>query len=429
METKQHERPGPRISVCVHALQPAREDGRALRNATALARAGFAVSIVDIEHDSTRPHEENLEDIGVKNISLSDELQGEPVHLRHIFVPRRFSSYYDPTNYVMWLFFKCWRMLCAVIWLLRTPADVYHANDVAALPACYVAALLRRKPLIFDAHELPLGDALYTSRTHFRFLRTVSVYLLRAMLPSCSGIITVSPPLVRELQRLYGGKKAVLVRNIPPYQKPHFDDWLRRKVGVGSKTRIALYQGYLQKDRGLDGLVRAAQFLAPGIVIVMLGRGEYQTELEALITREGVGDRVKILPAVPYAELLEWTASADIGLIVSPPTCSANVEVFLPNKLFEYLMAGLPVLASPLEAVEEIIRTYDVGRILPSLEPEVLGRGISTILADRAALESMRCNALAASSHELRWDVEEQRLIALYHNALAKRPGDTTQKL
>ncbi len=409
--------------MCVHALQPAREDGRALRNALALARAGFAVSIVDIEHDRTRPHQENLAEMKRQDIALPAGLPDAQVQFRHIFMPERFKSYYEPTHYVGWLLFKCWRMVCAVIWLLRTPADMYHANDVAALPACYLAARLRRKPLIFDAHELPLGDVIYSNRLHFRLLRAMSVWLLRAMLPACSGIVTVSPPLARELRQSYGGKHAALVRNIPPYQRPCGDDRLRRRGGFARETRIALYQGYLQQDRGLDGLVRAARFLAPGMAIVMLGRGEYQAELEALIAREGVGDRVKILPAVPYAELLEWTASADIGLIVLPPSYSGNDRVALPNKLFEYLMAGLPVLASPLEAVEEIISAYRVGRILPSLEPEALGQSISAMLADRPALASMRQHALAASARELRWDVEEQWLVSLYRDVLAKRSG------
>jgi glycosyltransferase involved in cell wall biosynthesis len=246
------------------------------------------------------------------------------------------------------------------------------------------------------------------------------------MMPRCSAVISPSPPLVKELQRFYGGPTAALVRNIPPYQPPVSSDRLRRYLNLDPKVRIALYQGSLGNDRGLDILVRAARFLDPDIVIALMGKGESQAVLEALITREGVGDRVKFVPPVPYVELLNWTASADIGLIIYRPQ-SANVPMMLPNKLFEYLMAGVPVLASPLEAVVDIINTYEVGSIVRSLDPEEVGHAMSALLADHKALGRMRRNALAACQRELRWDVESQQLIQLYQDVPGISRGCSAQ--
>jgi glycosyltransferase involved in cell wall biosynthesis len=140
--------------------------------------------------------------------------------------------------------------------------------------------------------------------------------------------------------------------------------------------------------------------------------------LEALITSEGVADRVKIIPAVPYEELLEWTASSDMGLIVYPPDYSQNVQMMLPNKLFEFLMAGVPVLASPLEAVAEVIRAYGVGQVVSSLAPPDIGAAINAMLADQHALDRMRCNALRAAQEDLNWEKEQQKLVRLYHEIL-----------
>jgi glycosyltransferase involved in cell wall biosynthesis len=148
------------------------------------------------------------------------------------------------------------------------------------------------------------------------------------------------------------------------------------------------------------------------------GVGATPAELEALIVSEGVADRVRILPPVPYTELLDWTASADIGLLVYSPDYSLNVQMCLPNKLFEYLMAGLPVLASPLDAVTEVIRTYDVGQIVHSLTQQDIGAAINSMLADRLALARMRCNALNAAKQDLCWEKESQQLIRLYHDIL-----------
>jgi glycosyltransferase involved in cell wall biosynthesis len=137
-------------------------------------------------------------------------------------------------------------------------------------------------------------------------------------------------------------------------------------------------------------------------------------ELDDLIAREGVADRVRILPPVPYDELLDWTVSADIGLIICPPGYSPNVKMMLPNKLFEYLMAGLPVLASDLEAVAEVIKTYDVGWIESSLTPADVGATINATLADQAARARMRVNALDAAKQVFCWEHERAELIRLY---------------
>ena len=152
----------------------------------------------------------------------------------------------------------------------------------------------------------------------------------------------------------------------------------------------------------------------------MMGKAVKETlsQLNALIASEGVADRVKIIPPVPYEELLDWTASADLGLNVLPPDYSLSIRGCLPNKFFEYLMAGLPVLSSPLDAVTEVIRTYHVGQIVSSLAPLDVGIAINAILADDVALSYMRRNALNAAQHELRWEKAKGKLIHFYHDIL-----------
>jgi glycosyltransferase involved in cell wall biosynthesis len=370
-----------------------------MREATTLTRAGIEVWIVDIEKDPGRPREEEF----------------ESVHVKHVMMP----SWFIPARFKLWFLVKLvWIIFLSSIELWKIPADIYHAHDDTALPACYITARLRRKLLVFDAHELPLTEP---SVTRWHYLWTLSIRLLKAMMARCEGIITVSSPIMYELQQRYGGPGAEVIRNILPYQAPVFSDRLRSYLGLSAETRIALFQGNLD-SRGLDRLIPAARFLQPGIVIVMMGRGAIQEQLESLIAREGVKERVKIIPPVPYAELLTWTASADIGLIVYAPVVgqelTPNIKMCLPNKLFEYLMAGLPILASPLEAVADIIEMYDVGRVVNSLEPEEIGRAINEMLAGRDALVRMRNNARIATQQDLCWESEGQRLIDFYRNIL-----------
>ena len=150
-----------------------------------------------------------------------------------------------------------------------------------------------------------------------------------------------------------------------------------------------------------------------------MGTEAMLSDLRSLIASEKVADRIKILPPVPYDELLDWTASADIGLNVLPPDYSLSIRWCLPNKLFEYLMAGLPVLTSELDAVVAVVKANDVGWVLSSLAPVDVGGAINSVLVDRVALERMRCHALRAAQSYC-WENERQHYIRLYQEILAK---------
>jgi glycosyltransferase involved in cell wall biosynthesis len=389
----------PSVSVCMHVLGIARIDHRVMRSATALVEAGFAVSIIDIETERGRPVEEDICN----------------VRMKHIVTP----NWYIYKSFKLWFLMQAVRMFIrSTIRLVRTQADVYHAHDISALPACYLAARLRGKSLIFDAHELPMSKELYSPR--WRGLVTLFSRLLAIMVPQCAGVITVSPPIAQEICHQYSYPEVTLIRNTPVYRAVPRTDRLRQYLNLSPDVRIALYQGTLQADRELDRVVRAAHFLEKNIVIVLMGPDAegVQSQLEALIDSEEVADRVKIVPSVPYVELLDWTSSADIGLIIFPPNRSLGLRMCLPNKLFEYLMAGLPILASPLDAVSDIIRTYDVGQIVLSLSPADVAAAINAMMADAAACERMRHNALSAAQQELCWEKEHQQLISFYHKVL-----------
>lgn len=389
------------LKVCMHLTDRARSDFRVMRDATALAAAGFEITIVDVERDRSRPVREKLGD----------------VYLKHVIMPSWFTS----THFKPWFLMKALMLsMYSVIQLVRTEADLYHAHVEKALPACYIAARLRRKPLIFDTPDLTLSDP---KIMRWRKLRLLALRLLTHIISRCAVVITASPRYVPELHALYQASNVTVIRNVPPYQVVPQSDLLRKHLGLSSHVRIALYQGNIQPNRGLDKLVGAAKFLAPDTVIVMMGTADEAThsQLEAYIASEQVADRVKLLPPVPYTELLDWTASADIGLTIFPPEYSLSIRFTLPNKLFEYLMAGVPVLSSQLDAVAEVIGTYGVGKVVSSLAPTDLGAAINALLQDQVALKRMRENALQVAKKEFCWEKESQRLVRLYHNLLNAR--------
>jgi glycosyltransferase involved in cell wall biosynthesis len=381
--------------VCVLLALRVRKDVRARRVASALADAGYSVYIVNFESDRTLPETES---------------QGN-VTLRHVKMP----SLFVPARFKPWFLVKMlWMFVLAVRQLIRTPGDVYHAGDLKALLPTYIAARFHRKPLIFESYELPLVEP---RLLRWRRLRALSARMIRLLVRRCAGVIVVSPPIAQEMHRQYGGPMPVLLRNVPSYQAPLTSNRLRERLALSPTTRIALYQGNVDASRSLDVLVRAARFLPPEIVLVLMGDGPSKAALEALIAAEGVGERVRLLPAVPYAELLSWTASADLGLILLSPDISLSIRYCLPNKLFEYLMVGVPVLSSALPAVAEVLAHHDVGQVSPSLEPEAIAQAIAAMLADPEGMARRHANALAAA-RELNWEVEQTSLLDLYKDIL-----------
>lgn len=385
--------------VCMHVHGQARTDGRVMRAATALAEVGYAVSIVDVERAKDRPVEEVFQGVTLNHINLSYRAAS--------FTPAFFL------NAIKLVFL-------GMVRLIQSRADIYHAHDVNALPAAFLAACLRRKPVIFDAHEYTAEEG-KSSSLQTRLHRLI-VCFLRLLLPRCTGIITVSPQIARGFCDQYALADVRVVRNTLGYQSVTRTNRLRETLGLSQQTRIALYQGGLQANRDLERLVRATPFLEQDIVLVLMGQDAQNTKasLESLALHEGVRDRVKLLPAVPYEDLLAWTASADLGLIILPPDYSLSIRWCLPNKLFEYLMAGLPVLSSPLDAVAEIIRTYDVGQVISSLAPVDIAKAINALLSDQDACERMRANALKTAREELCWEKEQQQLLYLYSEIVSK---------
>lgn len=399
------EKPGVKISlskVCMHVLGVAQTDVRVMRAATALVEAGFEVTVVDINWKDRKSDEEEICGIQVKHVNIP-----------YWYTSRRFKPWF--------LIQALFLFIDSTMWLLRTPADVYHAHDAKALPACYLAARLRHKPVIFDAHELPLSEE--TGTRNWRGLINLFSGLLAWMVPRCAAVITVSSSIAQEIRARYSLPDVALIRNVPVYREVPKTNRFQQYLGLRPEVRIALYQGNLQANRELDRLIRAAPFLEQDIVIVLMGPDAegIQAHLEALIRHEKVRDRVKIAPPVPYTELLDWTASADIGLLIYAPGYSQNVQMCLPNKLFEYLMAGLPILASQLDAVSEVIKAYDIGQIVSSLAPRDIAVAINTMVADLTAYDRMRSNALEAVRQDLCWEKESQRLINLYREIQAKQ--------
>jgi glycosyltransferase involved in cell wall biosynthesis len=190
---------------------------------------------------------------------------------------------------------------------------------------------------------------------------------------------------------------------------------LRKKLGIKTGIPIILYQGLIAEGRGLLTLVAAITELADlSAVLVFLGNGPLVSELESKVKAERLEKRVYFHPAVPPEVLPQWTQDADLG--VHPiEGISDNHRLCLPNKFFQYIQAGLPVLVTDLPEMRKIVAQYGVGELFSDGDASELATKIDHMLQNRRTYGLAAC----AAAKVLSWDVEKHRLIDIYKKAIA----------
>lgn len=292
--------------------------------------------------------------------------------------------------------------------------DLLHAHD---LPLLRVGIHVKRAlgiPLIYDAHELhPEISTLALDDKSMLAARE------QALLPECERVITVNPLLAAEMAHRYGILAPLVVQNAVSapsgFRATAVHDRFRQEFAVGKSDYIFLYQGWLAMHRGLQMLVQAMPSVPDNSHLVFLGYGNVQSDLRALADRLGVSRRVHLKEAVSQDELLFWTASADVGLIPYQADLDLNTKLSSPNKLYEYIEAGLPMLGNDdLPFVRGVIKSNDFGRVAVLCTPDDFARAMTSMVGEgRAGLDRYRENILRRRA-EFAWSVEEKMLLQAY---------------
>lgn len=297
--------------------------------------------------------------------------------------------------------------------LVRSRADVIHAHDVNVLSTAWLAAKLLRVPLVYDAHEIS------TDREGYKAFRGLVGWLEKRIMPQAAGTITTTDARAKFFARAYGIPRPLVLQNRPRLVSAEGSDRIREELGLVEPWPIVLYQGGLQPGRGLPRLVEAAASV-PNAYFVFIGGGRQAAELRELATRLQLDERVRFIPTVALAELPSYTASADIGVQPIENTC-LNHFTTDSNKLFEYVIAGLPVVASQLPEIGKVVRKHDLGLLVPPGDTAALARAISQLVSDPELRLWYRARARQAAQ-TLNWETQEQALLDLYARVLPN-PG------
>jgi glycosyltransferase involved in cell wall biosynthesis len=291
--------------------------------------------------------------------------------------------------------------------LLHRKSDLIHCHDLWVLPAAACIAWIRRRVLIYDAHEYYAGLEIFRKKrlSKFIWLLTERIAIKRVQI-----LITVSERLGERFRSRYPRLKQIsIIRNLPRYERMD-PDLVRFRIRK-NEDKIIVYQGHFKPGRGLVNLIRAVARTA-GVRLQLIGNGELETVLKELVQAEHLEERVHFHDFIPNAELISTSAQGDIGAVLFEPT-SLNYAAALPNKFFEYIMAGLPVLASNIETFKYYVDKYNIGLTVDPAEVEEIGRTISKMIANENQLQIWRKNTLRAAE-ELSWEKEEKKLGQLY---------------
>ena len=297
-------------------------------------------------------------------------------------------------------------------------ADVYHGHDLTALPAAIAASKRNGAPVVYDSHEIFLEAGSTANRP--QWARWIFRRLEQGWIRQAAALVTVNVSLEEVLTKRYHPRRTVVLHNTPsrwtaPAQPRPL---MRTELCLGPDVPIALYHGGFSAHRGLEEL--AAAILEPGLErvhAVFMGYGSRKDWLLEQAADPKYGGRLHVLAAVPPERLLEWVVDADVG-VMAIQTSTLNHYLSTPNKLFECMAAGVPVVASDFPEMRRIVLGNPdgpLGVLCRQDDPADVARGIRSIVemppGERAELRR-RC--LAAAHDRWNWETESTHLIALY---------------
>lgn len=325
----------------------------------------------------------------------------------------------------LWRPWRWFRHGLQAVQILRTiyplSTQVYHAHDLPAMILLSTVRALRRRPtpLIYDVHNIYLFQMRYTSRpvrawhqlTRPLFMRMEAVLARRA-----TAITTLSDASARALMRWYRFPHPIVIQNTVDVADETTNTSIDLRAMIGPGRQCVIHSGDMaDKRRSLSELIRAISLLSDDVALVFLGRGESVEKLKQLAKDLNIDHRVFFVPAVPPEEVAAVIRQADVAAVLMRPG-SWNTRALPPNKVFEAVAAGLPVVASNLFALRRIIRQYDIGVVCAPTDPHAIAGALKHVLSAEAQ-QYYRAQVRTAQS-TLNWESEARKLCALYDRLL-----------
>jgi glycosyltransferase involved in cell wall biosynthesis len=383
------------MHVVMLVLNAFRHDTRVRKEAKSLTQAGYQVTVFALHEAGLCEHE------------IQDGYQVDRIHVRSRSWGN--SSFMRSLKYLEF-------SLRFVYRTIKLHPAVLHAHDVNALVPGFVAARLTGAHLIYDSHEL--WSERRTPLLRAAWLRRLLTFVEGLLARRADAVITVNMSLARHIADRHRTPLPTVIMHSQEYETVERSDVLRQELDIPAGKHIAIYAGRLAPDRGLEYLIEAAEAL-DRTVVVLMGQDRMNGTLQRLIAERGVHERVLIREPAPPAEVLRYVASADLGVV---PTQSIDLSYHysLGNKIFHYLMAGIPLAVSDQPEKRHIVETYGVGAVFDQTDPKDIARAVNELLADENEYAAMCQRARKIAREKFNWQIESQKLLALYDRLLHK---------
>ncbi|HVH77433.1 MAG TPA: glycosyltransferase [Stellaceae bacterium] len=323
------------------------------------------------------------------------------VRMHPAIAPKVFWSSYDDARGI----FARARRLHAEIWL---------ANDCLTLPIAASLAAENGGVYSYDTHEFATEE--YAQQWKWWFWKRPLIRALeRRFIEDAAIVSAVSAGVAQRLDRMYRlTRPSLAIRNTPGYEEARF-------CPTGERIRV-LYHGIVAPGRGLEAAVDSVSSWRPEFDFAIRGpeNSKFSNALRARIDGRGLSSRVALLPPVPMTELVRAAMPFDIGFFALPGHSHHN-KFALPNKFFEYVMAGLALCVSDLPEMAELVRRYGLGVLIPDLDPAAIADTINALGRDQ--IDAFKRNSLRAA-RELCWEEESERLLQAYDSVLSGGAAD-----
>lgn len=429
-----------RKNVCMFVWNHFTNDARVLRECTALSENNYNVDLVCLEDptDKTLPlFEERSEHFRVHRVkrypSLLIKLQKFVVYCKN----NKVAGLLALSTYLLLLYllplitiglsilmllslktkFKTLLIRTSIIIRMIKKGfeknyDIYHSNDLNTLTQGYICAKLRfhKKYLVYDSHEVQTSRTGYNSSI---YAKLESFYINKIDI-----MIVENHTRAKYNKELYGFYPNV-VHNYPfnnsevSLEKINIHELLN----LPTQEKILLYQGGIQTGRGLDKLIDAVPYFQEG-TLVLIGDGKIKPDLIKKVKNLNLEEKVKFLPKVPLNDLPKYTKNAYIGFQVLNNVCFNHYSAS-SNKLFEYMMSGVPVVACDFPEIKKVVENEKTGITIDSHNSNEIAEAVNKLLSNVKLRKELSNNSLVASS-KYNWDNEKLEFLNIYNNICTK---------
>ena len=336
-------------------------------------------------------------DIIVTKGAESTEYLGCPIH--------RIGQWRWPSRKMRFIQYN----LKAALIGMRLKADIYHAVDLDTLAAAHWAAGRSGGRVIYEAREL------YTELEPLRgrnIVRSFWESLERRLIGKVERVVTINESIATELVSRYGIEKPAVIRNVAPVPKSIKLVDLRAEYGIPEGHKILIYLGVLRRGQGLLTQLDILRFLER-VTMIFVGGGPLEADLRIKVSQLGLQDRAVFAGRIPPDELLNFVASADAGMLLMEDV-ALNNRLALPQKLFQYLSAGLPQIVSSMPEISRFVREQETGIVISTDDPQIAAAEISGFVFDQERCENARQNCRKSAENN-NWERESAKWIEIYN--------------